>query len=113
MYSKIRVFLYDDDNNKFFGEGPYELLCGVEQTGSLHKAAISMHMAYTKALAIIKQAEKSLGFPLTTTKVGGNGGGGSQLTKQAKEFLHDYETYRNACVEANRRIYNEIYSNKQ
>lgn len=112
MHSKIRVFLYDDNNNKFFGEGPCRLLHGIEQTGSLHQAAISMNMAYTKALSIIKQAEESLGFPLTTKKIGGAGGGGSTLTTEAKEFLHEYETYRDTCISTSRQIYDEIFTDR-
>ena len=45
-----------------------------------------MGMAYTKALAIMRRAEKNLGFPLTARRIGGKGGGGSVLTPKAKEF---------------------------
>lgn len=110
MHSKLRTYLYDEQGNKFFGEGPRQLLHAIEETGSLNKAASSMHMAYTKALAIIKHAENALGFPLTTTTIGGKGGGGSCLTKEAKEFLCKYETYKEACDEANLRIYHQIFS---
>ena len=53
MISDIRVFLCDDE------------------TGSLRAAAMSMGMAYTKALAIMRRAEKNLGFPLTARRIGG------------------------------------------
>lgn len=58
MISDIRVFLCGDDHFRFFGEGPCRLLHLIEETGSLRAAAISMGMAYTKALAIMKRAEK-------------------------------------------------------
>ena len=109
MQPSIRVFLCDDTNSRFFGEGPARLLHGIEETGSLRSAAASMNMAYTKALALLKRAEEVLGVPLTAKKIGGKGGGGSQLTKEAKEFLAKYEAYRNACTEANRRIYHEMF----
>ena len=111
MQSDLRIYLYDDDHNKFFGKGPAMLLKGVEETGSLNKAALSMNMAYTKALAMMKQAETSLGFPLTTTKIGGKGGGGSMLTEQAKEFLKKYEAYERACYQASKQLYFKIFSN--
>ena len=63
MISDIRVFLCDDDHLRFFGEGPCRLLHLIEETGSLRAAAMSMGMAYTKALAIMRRAEKNLGFP--------------------------------------------------
>ena len=110
MMSDIRVFLCDDDHIRFFGEGPCRLLHLIEETGSLRAAAISMGMAYTKALTIMKRAEKNLGFPLTARRIGGKGGGGSALTPEAKEFLHDYETYRDACIQSSRELYSQIFS---
>ena len=110
MKSDIRVFLCDDDNLRFFGEGPCRLLHLIEETGSLRAAALSMGMAYTKALHLMKRAEKNLGFSLTARTIGGKGGGGSVLTPEAKEFLHDYETYRNACIQSSRELYSQIFS---
>ena len=57
MKSDIRVFLCDNDNLRFFGEGPCRLLHLIEETGSLRAAALSMGMAYTKALHLIKRAD--------------------------------------------------------
>lgn len=108
MRPVARVYLYDGEE-RFFGEGPYCLLCGIEETGSLRKAAAKMELSYSKALHMISRAEQILGFSLTEKMVGGKGGGGSRLTPQAKEFLEKYKAYREACYEANRRIYEEIY----
>ena len=76
MKPVIRIQLVDDSGQKFFGEGPCRLLRLVEETGSLRCAAASMEMAYSKALKLIKQAESSLGFPLTQRCAGGKDGGG-------------------------------------
>ena len=64
----------------------------------------------SEALAIMRRAEKNLGFPLTARRIGGKGGGGSVLTPKAKEFLHDYETYRDACIQSSRELYTQIFS---
>lgn len=113
MKPQIKVFLNDESDLRFFGEGPCRLLHAVEETGSLRKAALSMNMAYTKALSLIRHAQEVLGYPLTETTIGGKGGGGSRLTPQAKEFLEKYETYRDKCREANLRIYHEIFSDQR
>ena len=84
----------------------------VEQTGSLRCAAASMEMAYSKALKLVKQAEEALGFPLTQRSVGGRDGGGSTLTPEGREFLHKYEAYRDACVQANRELYANYFPGK-
>ena len=109
MEPRMRVFICDDTGSRFFGEGPCRLLHAIEETGSLRGAAISMNMAYTKALALIRHAQDSLGFALTETTIGGRGGGGSRLTPQAKEFIKRYEEYRDACYQANLRIYHEVF----
>ncbi len=113
MKPVMRIYLYDEDNERFFGEGPCRLLHGIEEYGSLRSAAIHMNMAYTKAFSLIKHAETALGFPLTEKQIGGKNGGGSRLTPQAKEFLEKYERYKEACYEANRRIYSEIFSDQR
>ena len=109
MHAQTKITLMADDGEKFFGEGPYRLLKGVEQTGSLHQAAQQMEMSYSKAIRIIKRAEEAIGFPLTNRAAGGISGGGSWLTEQGKEWAERYERYRNACVEANRRLFQEYF----
>lgn len=109
MQPKIHLFLCDDSGERFFGEGPYRLLCTIKQTGSLRSAASEMGMAYTKALKIIQRAEANLGYALIERKTGGKGGGGSQLTLQVKELMHQYEIYKLRCHEANLRIFTECF----
>ena len=104
MKAVTKVFLLNEEEEKFFGEGPYRLLCMVEETGSLHAGAARLGMAYSKATKLIQNAEKSLGFPLTVRKIGGKSGGGSVLTQEAIDFMKRYELYRNACVEHRRKI---------
>lgn len=111
MKAITKVTFLDDNGEKFFGNGPAQLLHEIENTGSLRAAAISMNMAYTKALKILKQAESSLGFPLTIRSVGGKDGGGSQLTPEGKEWLAQYEAYRDACILANQQIYLKQFGN--
>ena len=104
-----KITFLDDNGEKFFGEGPARLLHAVEETGSLRSDAQSMNMAYTKALKILNNAETALAIPLTTRTIGGKDGGGSHLTPEGKEWLTRYETYRDACIQANRKLYLEFF----
>lgn len=113
MKAVTKIVFYDEQNNKFFGEGPCRLLHGVEQTGSLRAAAQQMGMAYTKALKLLHTAEQALGFALTDRVAGGRDGGGSRLTPQGKEWLERYERYRDACIQANRRLYLDFFSGQR
>lgn len=113
MQPTIRVMLFDEDGERFFGEGPCRLLHAIEQTGSLRAAAQSMQMAYTKALGLVRHAEQVLDFALTERKIGGKGGGGSVLTDEAKEFLYRYEQYRDACKQAGKQLYPQFFPDEK
>lgn len=109
MKALTRIIFVDDNNEKFFGEGPYRLLRGIEENGSLRATAIKMGMSYTKALKLINNAEKELGFKFITRVVGGKSGGGSCLTDEGRSWLSKYESYRDACIEENERLYRKYY----
>ncbi|MBQ2278516.1 MAG: LysR family transcriptional regulator [Clostridia bacterium] len=109
MKAVTRIVIVDDNGEKFFGEGPARLMRGIEKTGSLRGAAMSMGMAYTKALKLIGNAEKALGFPLTERATGGIKGGGSRITPEGKEWLLKYENYRDVCMAANAELYLEFF----
>ena len=109
MKAVTKIIFLDNNGEKFFGEGPARLLRGIEETGSLRSSAMSMNMAYTKALKLMKNAEAALGFPLTTRTTGGRSGGGSTLTSEGKVWLARYEAYRDACTEVNRQLIRKFF----
>lgn len=109
MKAITKITLLDAAGEKFFGEGPLHLLKAIEETGSLRAAALSMGMAYTKALKILARAERALGFPLTIRTIGGKSGGGSSITPEGKEFLARYEAYREACMRLNAQLYPDFF----
>lgn len=110
MRAITKITFFDDNNEKFFGEGPYRLLRTIEKTGSLRSAAITIGLSYTKAIRMVNNAEKSLGFLLIKRITGGKSGGGSVLTAEGKEWIEKYESYRDACIQANSKLYMEIFS---
>ena len=109
MKAVTKIMFLDDNGEKFFGEGPARLLRGIEESGSLRAAAMSMDMADTKALKLIRNAENALGFALIRRATGGKDGGGSCLTEEGKEWLERYGAYRDACKQANSRLYLEFF----
>ena len=78
---------------KFFGPGIAVLLHRVEEYHSIRQATLSMGMAYSKAWAIIRRAERELGFPLLNTTTGGKEGGGASLTIEGRAFLEKYDRF--------------------
>lgn len=87
---RLMYKLWLDYRGRAFGDGPARLLDGVQQSGSLRKAAQDLGMSYNKAWRILHAAEQRLGFPLLDRSVGGTAGGGSQLTAEAQDLLRRY-----------------------
>jgi len=102
---KVIFKMWLDSGGRAFGEGPYRLLKGVEETGSLWKAAAALEMAYSKARRIIACCERNLGFVLITRKAGGVSGGGSKVTPEAIELMGKYERVRAQIEDALRKTY--------
>jgi len=110
---KVACKIWIDQHGKAFGDGPFELLKGVEKTNSLHKAANQMGMAYSKAWKLIRTMEQRLGFVLLDRKVGGRSGGGSSVTPKAKEFISNYEQFRKEIDVMINKIFQEHFRSVQ
>ena len=80
------------DGDVVYGGGISYLLQKTDELGSLLAAAKAMGMSYRKALHIVKRAEVHLDRPLLNKAVGGLGGGGSQLTDFARDFVYRFHT---------------------
>lgn len=99
MREACKLYFMNDQGLRFFGPGPAELLERVAVCGSLTRAAEEMHLSYSKALRMIRTAERELGQALLNSAAGGASGGGSTLTAQGEEVLRRFR----ACEAAARR----------
>ena len=96
---KLKYKIWLDNNGKAFGRGPYQLLLGIRNTGSLAQAAKMMKMSYSHAHLLMKSLGSNLGFPLIESQAGGKGGGGTVITSQAEELLNNYTAFCKECDE--------------
>lgn len=110
MY-KLKYKIWLDKNGIVLGLGPYALLTGVRQNGSLSKAAKELNMSYNKAHNLIKNVESRLGFELLISRSGGAGGGFSQLTKEAEELMTLYENFYSECEKSLNDIFDKYFGN--
>lgn len=99
-----------ENNGKSFGDGPYDLIKGVEKTGSLNQAAAEMSMSYYKAWSTIHRCEERLGFLLLERKVGGVSGGGSRITPEGYKFIRKYESFRLELDNMMHHLYNKHFA---
>jgi molybdate transport system regulatory protein len=79
---------------RFFGPGPAELLEGIDKTGSINQAAKQMGMSYKKAWEMITRLNTQSGKPLVIQHAGGEKGGGSEITGEARELIRFHRQLR-------------------
>jgi len=75
------------DGERFFGPGRVELLERIEETGSISKAAKQMGMSYKKAWEMISTLNSQAPKPFVITQTGGEKGGGSVISIEAKQLI--------------------------
>ena len=78
----------------FFGPGRVELLREIENTGSINKAAKQMGMSYKKAWEMINALNAQAAKPIVITQAGGERGGGSVITEEAKQLIEYHQKLR-------------------
>jgi len=88
---KVKTRLIICNEKPFFSVGPMELMEKIEIYSSLKKATEAMGMSYTKALRIIRDIERELGFPIVVSVKGGNDRGSTMLTEKGKQVLAVYK----------------------
>jgi len=93
---KSRIWI-EADGNILLGEGRVRLLKAIEEEGSLSKAAKSLGMSYKKAWSLIDAVNKRAEKPVTTSSIGGKGGGGAELTTYGKSLVEAFETINENC----------------
>jgi molybdate transport system regulatory protein len=84
----------EHDGHRFFGPGPVQLLELIEQTGSISQAAKKMEMSYKKAWDIVNNLNTTSDTPLVITATGGEKGGGSSISPEARILIDWYKQLR-------------------
>lgn len=74
------------------------MLRAIEREGSLNAAANSLNRSYSRVQKRVKSLEAGLG-PLVERRRGGEGGGGSSLTSEAREVLTQFDRLQAALTD--------------
>ncbi len=91
----------DFDGADSVGPGKIRLLELLKETGSIAAAGRAMDMSYRRAWLLIDALNRSFREPVVATKLGGNGGGGAELTRFGAELVahyRDMETVAHAAL---------------
>lgn len=103
---RAKIWL-EKENQKVFGDGPWDILKRIEQTGSIRKAAAEINMSYSQAWRLVRMIETNLGCAILEKKTGGSGGGYSTLTPQAAKLTAAYGSFRSAAENSLEQLYKQ------
>ena len=94
QYSVNGSLWIECNGNRYFGPGPVELLTLIEETGSIRQAALQMGLSYKKASELVSTINDNSISPMVIPQTGGNHGGGSVITPEAKKMIAFYAKLR-------------------
>ena len=92
MEIKTKVYVVNEEGEKFMGIGVLWLLNEIEKQGSLLAAAKKLKISYSKAYSMIQNLEKELKLSVIERKKGGSEHVGSSLTPFGQKFLSLYDS---------------------
>lgn len=78
-------------DRRFIGHERIELLLRIGETGSITRAAKLVGMPYKKAWEVIDSMNRLSSRPLVLRRVGGNSGGGTELTDAGRRLIELYQ----------------------
>lgn len=104
---KFKVWL--EDGETIFGEGLCTLLAHIDNLGSINRASGRLRMSYRQAWGMIRKAEQRLGITLLNREIGGESGGGADLTPAARELMDKYQRLMEEVSQAVEAAYAEIF----
>lgn len=93
---KSRIWI-ENEQGTVLGEGRWQLLKEIKETGSLNKAANSLNMSYNKAWKLLNELNARAKEPVTINQTGGIGGGGALLTPYGEKMIVAFEEINEKC----------------
>ncbi|MDG1427852.1 MAG: LysR family transcriptional regulator [Crocinitomicaceae bacterium] len=91
---KSRIWIHTEQG-AYLGEGRVALLVQIKEHGSISRAAKAMNMSYKKAWELVNSMNSNGDEPLVIRKIGGAGGGGSELSAAGKDAIKLFNRIRN------------------
>lgn len=90
---KYKIWLETKDNKGILGEGKFELLKTINETGSLKEAMKKHKLSYRKTWDKLNLIEETLGFKIIERQRGGKSGGKTVLTPKGQVIVKAFENF--------------------
>jgi molybdate transport system regulatory protein len=88
-----KIWIETDQNKSVFGEGKWELLKAIKETGSLKAAVDKLGIGYRRTWDNLKKIEDTLGYHILEKSRGGADGGQTVLTPEGEKLVAVFEKF--------------------
>lgn len=105
MKIKSSQLLVNHHGGIIMGTGRMKILESIDRTRSINKTAKELKMAYKTVWSKIKSTEKNFGKPVVCA----DKKKGTELTEAGKRLLERYQLLKQRCIQADDRIFNDIF----
>jgi len=105
LRARFKLWLSTRDIEGVFGDGKWQLLKAIDNTGSLTAASESLRISYRKAWGDLRKAQETLNIALVEKQRGGILGGQTTLTEQGKKWVKAYARFRDETEKAVEKAY--------
>lgn len=90
---KYKIWLETYDHKGILGDGKYELLKTISETGCLKAAMKKLNLSYRKTWDNLNRIEDILGFRIIERQRGGKSGGKTVLTTQGQAIVNAFDKF--------------------
>lgn len=88
-----KIWMSDRNGNGIMGDGKWQILKTIEETGSLTAACNKLGITYRRTWNDLREIERLLGFPLLDSTRGGAEGGSMKLTPQGRKLIAAFDHF--------------------
>lgn len=107
MELDTKIYLVDENGEKFMGIGVLWLLEAIGDGYSLRSAAAKMNLSYSKAYSMLNRLEKTVGINFVEHKRGGAQRQGVVLTDFARSYIELYKDFQRKAKSASYAVFKE------
>ena len=91
IHFNYKIWLETDNKDGVLGDGKWQLLKAIHETGSLKGAIEKLGLSYRKTWNNLQQIEERLGFPILESSRGGSEKGNTSLTEEGKRIVEAFD----------------------
>jgi len=100
LVPRYKIWLETTGHEGVLGDGKWQLLKAIDETGSLKAAIAKLGLSYRKTWDNLQQIEERLGFPILETSRGGADKGNTCLTPDGIKIVRAFDRFHTTAGES-------------